>query len=146
MRALQCSLYAGLSRQLIRFVPMSGILIVDDNANLRRLLRSFVEGNTKFVICGEAENAAEAIEKTQELQPNVILLDLTLPGMSGTEAASLLRAAAPKVKIILFTMHADGVNESLASTFGLDRVISKSESILILAEHLKALMPTERLR
>jgi len=58
---------------------MGGILIVDDNANMRHLLRSFVETNTEFEVCGEAENGPDAIEKAKELQPDLILLDLTLP-------------------------------------------------------------------
>jgi DNA-binding NarL/FixJ family response regulator len=117
-----------------------GILIVDDNANIRRLLRSFVETNTGFNVCGEAENGAEAIEKAKELQPDLILLDLTLPGMSGVEAAPILRKLMPNVKLVLFTMHADGVNKSLAAVFGIDLVLTKSDSITTLGEHLTALL------
>ena len=95
---------------------MAGILIVDDNANIRRLLRSFIETNTVFKICGEAENGPEGIEKAKELQPELILLDMTMPGMHGTEAASILKRVLPQVKIILFTLHTDGVNQALAST------------------------------
>ena len=70
---------------------MAGILIIDDNANTRRLLRSFVQANTSFTICGEADNEAEGIEKAKELQPDLILLDSTLSAITGTEAASLFR-------------------------------------------------------
>ena len=119
---------------------MAGILIVDDNANIRRLLRSFVETNTEFEVCGEAENGPEGIEKTKELQPDLILLDLTLPGMLGTEAAPILKQLLPQVKIILFTLHTDGVNQALASTFDIDAVISKTDAITTLREHLIALL------
>ena len=119
---------------------MSGILIVDDNANIRRLLRSFVESNTGFEVCGEAENGPEGIEKAKELQPDLILLDTTMPGMHGTEAAPILRRLLPQVKIILFTLHTDGVNQALASTFDIDVVISKTEAITTLREHLNALL------
>jgi DNA-binding NarL/FixJ family response regulator len=119
---------------------MPGILIVDDNANIRHLLHAFVESNTGFRVCGEAENGAEGLEKAKKLQPDLVLLDLTLPGMTGTEAATALKLELPHVKIILFTFHADGVNQSLASAFNIDRVIAKSESIRTLAEHLKALL------
>jgi DNA-binding NarL/FixJ family response regulator len=119
---------------------MSGILIVDDNANIRRLLRSFVETNTTFGVCGEAENGPEAIEKAKVLEPDLILLDMTLPGMSGTEAALILKGLRPQVKIILFTMHTDGVNQALASRFGIDVVIAKSDSIITLKERLMALL------
>jgi DNA-binding NarL/FixJ family response regulator len=119
---------------------MPGILIIDDNANMRRLLRSFVESNTGFEVCGEAENGPEGIEKAKDLQPDLILLDLTLPGMSGTDAAPILRRMLPQVKIILFTMHSDGVNQALASTFDLDIAMAKSDSILTLKDHLITLL------
>jgi DNA-binding NarL/FixJ family response regulator len=119
---------------------MSGILIVDDNANIRELLHSFIDNNTDFTVCGEAENGAEALERAKNLQPDLILLDLTLPGMTGTQAATALKLELPHVKIILFTFHADGVNQSLASTFQIDRVIAKSESIRTLGAHLNELL------
>jgi DNA-binding NarL/FixJ family response regulator len=118
----------------------NGILIVDDNANIRRLLRSFVENNTAFAVCGEAENGAEAIEKAKDLHPDLILLDLGLPGISGTEAAPVLKRLLPQVKIILFTMHTEGINHALASRFDIDLVLTKSDSITSLKEHLNALL------
>jgi DNA-binding NarL/FixJ family response regulator len=118
----------------------NGILVVDDNASIRRLLCNFVEANTPFKVCGEAENGAEAIEKTKELQPDLVLLDLSLPGMSGTQTASALRLLEPRPKIILFTLHADGVNKELASVFGIDVVLSKADKIDLLATHIKTLL------
>jgi len=119
---------------------VAGILIVDDNANIRRLLRSFVETNTVFEICGEAENGADAIEKAKELQPDLVLLDMTMPGMNGAEAGPVIKRLLPHVKIILFTIHTDGVNQALASTLGIDLAISKVEGITKLREHLIALL------
>jgi len=66
------------------------------------------------------------LQRAKELQPDLILLDTTMPGMHGTEAASILKQLLPEVKIILFTLHSDGVNQSLASTFDIDVVISKN--------------------
>jgi DNA-binding NarL/FixJ family response regulator len=78
---------------------MPGILIVDDDATIRRFLRSFVECNTSFTVCGEAANEAEGIEKAKKLQPDLILLDTGLSAITGSEAASLfcktLRAISP---------------------------------------------------
>src|SRR5438270_8994052 len=107
----------------------TGILIVDDNASIRLLLRSYVESSTPFTICGEAENGAEALTKARELQPDLVLLDLTLPGMSGTETAVALKALTPRPKIILFTLHTERVTQELASLSGIDVVLSKSEGI-----------------
>jgi len=120
--------------------PMGGILLIDDNANIRALLRSFVETTTGFEICGEAENGPDGIEKAKELQPDLILLDLTLPGMSGTDAAPILKRLLPHVKIVLFTMHTDGVNQALKSAFSIDVVLAKSDSITKLKEHLITLL------
>jgi CheY-like chemotaxis protein len=116
----------------------NGILVVDDNPNIGHLLRAYVESNG-FSVCGEAENGAEAIERAKELQPALILLDLTMPVMAGTQAAPLLKQAIPDVKIILFTLHADG-NKGLAATPGVDLALSKADSIKKLGEHLKALL------
>jgi CheY-like chemotaxis protein len=117
----------------------NGILVVDDNANIRHLLRVFVETNG-FKVCGEAENGADAVEKAKQLQPDLVLLDLTMPIMTGTEAAPILKRLMPQVKIILFTMHADGMNKSIPSPSGVDVVIAKSDSIKKLREHLTALL------
>ena len=117
----------------------NGILVVDDNANIRHLLRVFVETNG-FKVCGEAENGADAIEKAKQLRPDLVLLDLTMPIMTGTEAAPILKRLMPQVKIILFTMHADGMNKSMPSPSGVDVVIAKSDSIKKLREHLTALL------
>jgi len=119
---------------------MAGILIVDDYASIRQLLRSFVETNTGFEVCGEAENGAEAIEKAKELQPDLVLLDMTMPGMTGAEAGPVIKRLLPHVKIILFTIHTDGVNQALASSLGIDLAISKSEGIKDLRAHLIALL------
>jgi CheY-like chemotaxis protein len=116
----------------------NGILVVDDNPNIRHLLRAYVESNG-FTVCGEAENGAEAIERAKELQPALILLDLTMPVMTGTQAAPILKQAIPDVKIILFTLHADE-NKGLAATPGIDLSLSKADSIKKLGEHLKALL------
>ena len=117
-----------------------GILIVDDNASIRRLIRNYVETNTAFKVCGEAENGAEAIKKARELLPDLVLLDLSLPGPSGTEVALALRYIEPRPKIILFTIHAEGVNNELASVYGVDVVLSKPDGIAALALHINRLL------
>jgi len=62
---------------------MPGILIANDSS-IRLLLRSFVETKTKFTVCGEAENGTDAIEKAQQLQPDLVLLDLSMPLLNRT--------------------------------------------------------------
>src|SRR5713226_10118356 len=97
---------------------MAGILIVDDNPNIRYLLRVFIESQTPFKVCGEAGHGTDAIEKARHLQPDLILLDLSMPVMTGAEAASVLKAMLPRTKIILFSMHFNDIPKALASAIG----------------------------
>jgi two-component system nitrate/nitrite response regulator NarL len=123
---------------------MPGILIVDDNSSIRYLLRVFVESKTAFTVCGEAGHGVEAIEKAKQLQPDLVLLDLSMPVLTGAEAASIIKRTMPQVKIILFSMRADGgVSKSLASALGVDLALSKSDSLLQLAEHINELLIPE---
>jgi CspA family cold shock protein len=115
------------------------LLICDDNPSIRYLLRSYVESRTPFEVCGEAEHGMEAIEKAKQLQPDLILLDLSMPIMTGAEAAIILKGVVPRMKIILFSMHTDDVPKSMAA-IGVDLALSKSDGITKLGEHLKALL------
>ena len=119
---------------------MSGILIVDDNESMRHLLRTFVESKTKFPVCGSAANGMEAIEKAQQLHPDLVLLDLSMPILNGAEAALVLKGIMPETKIILFTMLGDNIGESLAVALGIDLVLAKADGLLHLEEHLNALL------
>jgi CheY-like chemotaxis protein len=140
---LQCFLYVRNDRTpatlLLRFMP--GVLIADDSANIRVLLRTFIETQTGFKVCAEAKSGVEAIEKAKELLPDVALLDLAMPDLNGIEVASVLKRAVPGIKLILFTMKVDGLGRSLASAIGIDFILSKEESITKLTEHLKSLIP-----
>ena len=120
---------------------MPGILIADDNANIRVLLRTFIENQTPFKVCAEARSGVDAIEKAKEFLPDVALLDLAMPDLNGIEVASVLKRAVPDIKLILFTMKVDGLGKSLASAIGIDFVLSKEESINKLTDHLKSLIP-----
>ena len=130
----------GVFNFLIRWIDMPGVLIADDVPNIRFLLRTLVESHG-IQVSGEAENGVQAIEQAKKLQPDVVLLDLAMPMLNGIEVASILKKAMPNVRIILFTLHVDGLGKSLASMIGIDFVLSKEESISKLAEHLKRLMP-----
>lgn len=80
------------------------ILIVDDHLFARTTLRSLLDWHG-FQVCGEASNGKEAIEQVIKLKPDIVLLDINMPVMSGTEAASEIRRIAPQVKILFCTVH-----------------------------------------
>src|SRR5260370_35193236 len=82
------------------------ILIDDDSPAIRHLLRFFIEHNTDWQVCGEAENGQIAVEKVTKLKPHAVILDLSMPAMNGLEAARQITRIAPNVQMVQFTMHA----------------------------------------
>ena len=79
------------------------ILVVDDNAAARTAIRSLLDLNS-FQVCGEAKDGKEAIEKVLELKPDIVLLDINMPGMNGVRTASKIRKIYP-TKIVFLTIH-----------------------------------------
>ena len=78
------------------------ILVVDDTPAIRRSLRFYIESETDWEICGEAENGKVAIERVQELKPDVVILDLSMPVLNGVEAALQIAREAPSAKCSFF--------------------------------------------
>ena len=81
------------------------ILIADDSDAVRRGVVRLLSSEVEWQICGEARNGSEAVEKARELLPELILLDISMPGMNGLEAARFLRQEMPAVKIIVISQH-----------------------------------------
>jgi len=83
------------------------ILLADDHAVLRAGLRLLLENQPDFEVTGEAASGLEALELAEKLQPDLILLDLTMPGLNGLDALPVLRKSAPDARILILTMHDD---------------------------------------
>ncbi|MDW8060911.1 MAG: response regulator transcription factor [Thermomicrobium sp.] len=83
------------------------ILIVDDHPLFRSGIRWSLEQNPQFVVVGEASDGSEALRLADELSPDVILVDLSLPGMNGLELARALKRRQPQAGVIILTMHQD---------------------------------------
>ena len=79
------------------------ILIVDDSEFVRLGIRSLLLDCAAWVVCGEAPNGVEAIRKASELRPDMILLDVIMPGISGFDVAAVLRRELPRTKILLMS-------------------------------------------
>lgn len=105
---------------------MCTILIVDDSPAVRTSLRSYIEQNTDWAICGEAENGAVAIDSVERLRPSVVILDLSMPVMNGLEAARRIREMSDRIHILLFTMHAHPQLSDEARRLGVNAVVSKT--------------------
>ena len=81
------------------------ILIVDDHAVVRRGIRALLESEQGFTVAGEATNGREAVDMARRLQPDVIVMDLTLPQLNGLDAARQILKDAPRTEILVLTMH-----------------------------------------
>lgn len=121
-------------------MPAKRVLLVDDNAVVRTLLRRLFESQPDFEISGEAENGRDAVEKAEKLKPDLIILDLSMPVMTGLEAAALLKQILPDTRIILFTQHEGREVKQLAQTARVDAVVSKSEAVSDLVVKAQALL------
>src|SRR3954451_21600354 len=83
------------------------ILIVDDHAHAREGIREIIEEYEDFVIVGEGKNGKEAIKLTEELMPDIILMDIQMPVMNGLEATKRIKLKFPYVKIVMITVSDD---------------------------------------
>lgn len=119
---------------------MPKILIVDDCGAIRRFLRSFLETQPGFEVCGEAVDGKEAINKAAELTPDLIILDYSMPKMNGLEVAAALNKTMPDVPIILFTLHKDAILCDGDRYPGITSVVAKSGEPETLFEEVKRLM------
>lgn len=81
------------------------ILVVDDHDVVRQGVRLILRHHTDWRICGEAENGREALQKAKELEPDLIILDISMPGKDGLEVATELRDAGSAAKVLVLTMH-----------------------------------------
>ena len=106
---------------------MKRILIADDNAAVRRGLRGVIEHHQDWDVCGEAIDGREAIERARELHPDVLLLDLAMPGMNGFDAARELAKLEPNVQILLCTVQLSTFVVRQAEKIGIHGAVSKSK-------------------
>jgi DNA-binding NarL/FixJ family response regulator len=102
-------------------MPKKRVLLVDDNSVVRSLVRQLFELEPDFEISGEAENGQDAVERAENLKPDVIILDLSMPVMTGLDAAPLLRKLLPDTRIILFTVQEGSEVERRARAAGIQR-------------------------
>ena len=116
------------------------VLIVDDSPIVRKALCELFAREGDFDVCGIAGNGQEAIEKAQQLKPDLIVTDLSMPVMNGLEETRLLKELMPNVPVIVYTAHSDPFIEKEALTAGASAVISKSEAVNTLLARARSLV------
>lgn len=83
---------------------MVRILVVDDDETIRLLLRRLLENHENWQVCGEAENGQQAVEKALALRPDLVIIDLAMPGMNGFQAAQEISSARPEIPLLLLSV------------------------------------------
>jgi DNA-binding NarL/FixJ family response regulator len=116
---------------------MARILIADDNESLRTALRKALSSREGWFICGEAGDGVSAVNLTDQLKPDLVILDFLMPLRNGLAAAAEIRKIQPEVPIILYTMHMSGQLEREAQKVGVRKVVSKTETFQTFVESLE---------
>ena len=118
------------------------ILLVDDHPAARRTARAVVNdiGGSLAVVCGEAENGRQAIEKVRALEPDIVLLDIGMLEMDGVQAAYAIRRMAPYAKIVFFTINDSPEAFSAAKLLGVSALVPKSSPASVLVTTIQNLV------
>jgi DNA-binding NarL/FixJ family response regulator len=130
--------------QVLKGSPSFRILIVDDHELIRQGVRFIFSRDSQFAICGEAANGAEAIEQVKNLNPDVVILDISMPVMNGLEAAPEIRRVAPKTKIVVLTMHDSAQMRKQAQDAGADAFVTKAQVASQLMQVVQSLLDRRR--
>ena len=117
------------------------ILLIDDNAAIREGLRTLFEASG--FSCRESENGAEGIREAQQMKPDLIVLDFSMPGMNGLEAIPLLKNILPETPILMFTMFANPELTKIAIAAGATAVFSKDQAGTLLLPKAESLLKSE---
>jgi DNA-binding NarL/FixJ family response regulator len=119
------------------------VLIVDDNKFIRQALCELFQCQADFEVCADAENGREAIQMAEQLLPDLIVLDLSMPVMNGLDAARVLKRIMPAVPLIMYSAFGDRFVEQQARLIGISDVVSKSDPFsALVAKARNLLYPT----
>jgi len=105
------------------------IVIVDDHPLFRKGLEQMIHSDDSFAVCGEAGNAAEAMEIIRKLKPEMVIVDLSLPGANGIELIKNIRAEFSKLPILVLSMHDESLYALRALRAGADGYVMKHEAM-----------------
>lgn len=115
------------------------VLVVDDHELVRKGLRALFDADPGCEICGEAANGRDAIERVRQLEPDVVILDISMPGLNGLEAARQIRKTVPKAEVLALTMSdSDQLVRQLLNA-GVHGFLLKSDTASDLVEGVKSL-------
>lgn len=105
---------------------MVRILIADDNPHVRHGLRTLLEHNPQWQVCGEAVDGRDAVVKAKELSPDLVVLDFLMPGLNGLEAAREIHKSVPSVRLLMCTMYLSPQLTEVAKSSGVQGAVPKT--------------------
>lgn len=114
------------------------VLLADDHQLVRAGLRLLIDGLPDFEVVAEVGDGLEAVDAARKLQPELALLDISMPRMSGLEAAAAMRVASPATRVIALSMHASEQHFAAALKAGATGYVVKDSAVTELAEALRA--------
>lgn len=120
------------------------ILIADDHEVTRQGIQTLLKSEPNVEICGEAENGAEAVAKARELDPDLVIMDISMPGASGFSAATSLRKAGSRSKILFFTTHTSYEIERMSRVHGFEGLVTKGDASRDLVRAVRAVLEGKR--
>lgn len=119
--------------------PMGiSVFLVDDHSVVREGYRRLLERSAGIRIVGEAANAADAYSEFQRLDPDVVVMDISLPGASGIEAMRHMLAREPRAKVLMFSMHEEPIFPTRAFSAGARGYITKASAPEVLVDAIRA--------
>jgi two-component system, NarL family, invasion response regulator UvrY len=121
-----------------------GVLLVDDHAVVREGYRRLLERDARLSVVGEASSAADTLRLDAQLQPDVIVLDIALPGVSGIEILRRLLSRRPDACVLMFSMYQDGIYATRALQSGARGYISKGSAPDLLIEAVRSVASGQR--
>ena len=104
------------------------VLIVDDHAFIRRGVQGILQAHPEWQLCGEADNGKDAVRMAQELNPEAIVMDVSMPGLNGVEATRAIRKTNANVKILLLTLHESSELVRTAFQAGINGYLLKTDA------------------
>jgi LuxR family maltose regulon positive regulatory protein len=107
---------------------MPRVLVVDDHAVIRRGVQGILSTYPEWDLCGEADNGQDAIRLAGELAPEVVIMDVSMPGMNGLEATRIIHDVLPETKVLLLTLHSSSEFVSSAFRAGARGYVLKSDA------------------
>ena len=118
-------------------------LVADDQSSYRHMLRVFLELNPNWEVCGEASDGFEAIVRTAELHPDIVIMDLDMPKLNGFQATRRIHALSPSTRILILTFHEFSSLSRIAQDSGAQGFILKSEPFDVLVKAIETVGKSE---